>query len=241
MDRSVVIDCFPGSVARYAPDHVVVAVDVIRASTMVVTAVALGYRCLLASDLRDAYVLRDGRHGALLAGELHGDMPAGFDMNNSPVELQQRPDGPGDLVVLSTSGTELMLEASLAAPGAFVACFRNYSATARVLAGYPGPIALIGAGSLGEFREEDQICCAWIAEALVASGHRPADVRTEAIIDRWRGAPASACDAGNSVAYLRRSGQMYDWDFIVEHVDDLELTCAIEGNLVTRRRQPTGR
>ena len=27
-------------------------------------------------------------------------------------------------------------------------------------------VAVIGAGSKGEFREEDQICCAWIAAGL---------------------------------------------------------------------------
>jgi hypothetical protein len=43
MIRSVVIDCFPASVARYVDDHAIVAVDVIRATTVAVTAVAVAW------------------------------------------------------------------------------------------------------------------------------------------------------------------------------------------------------
>ena len=59
VSRTVVIDCFPSSVDRYVADHAIVAIDVIRASTLVVTAVAGGRRCLLASDVRDALALRE--------------------------------------------------------------------------------------------------------------------------------------------------------------------------------------
>jgi 2-phosphosulfolactate phosphatase len=230
MTESVVIDCFPESVARYVDDHAIVAVDVIRATTLAVTAVAAGRRCLVAADLEDAFAIRDRIGNAVLAGELGGDLPAGFDMNNSPAELAQRGDVERPLVMLSTSGTQLMLEASRSAHGAFVACFRNFTATARLLADRRERVAVIGAGSRNEFREEDQMCCAWVAELLVNAGYRAEDRETTKIIERWSGAAVTACETGNSVAYLRRSGQLRDFDFIVAHVDDLDLVSAIEGN-----------
>jgi 2-phosphosulfolactate phosphatase len=232
MSRTVTIDCFPYSVARYVADHAIVAVDVIRATTVVVTAVARGRRCLLASDVPDAFALRERFDDPILAGEVRGDMPDGFDMNNSPADLELRQDVHRALIVLSTSGTELMLAAAAAPQGAQVACFRNFSAVARHLETHPGPIAIIGAGSRGEFREEDQMCCAWVAEKLVAAGHQPADARTMAFIERWSGAPAEACDVGASVAYLQRSGQLRDRDFIVSHIDDLDLACSVVNNEV---------
>ena len=232
MSRTVVIDCFPSSVVRYVADHAIVAIDVIRATTVVVTAVAGGRRCLLASDVPDAFALRERFNDAILAGEVRGDMPEGFDMNNSPADLQLRQDVHRAIIVLSTSGTELMLAAARAPQGAQVACFRNFSAAARNLEGHPGPIAIIGAGSRNEFREEDQMCCAWVAEQLVKTGHRPADARTMEIIEQWSGAPAEACDTGNSVAYLQRSGQLRDRDFIVSHIDDLDMVCSIVDNEV---------
>ncbi len=232
MTASVVIDCFPSSVARYAADHAIVAVDVIRATTLVVTAVAAGRRCLVAADLAEAFALRDRLGDAVLAGELAGDMPQGFDMNNSPADLAAREDIGRPLVTLSTSGTELMLQASRSPLGAHVACFRNVSAVARHLVGSHERVAVIGAGSRNEFREEDQMCCAWVAELLVASGYRPETAETAEIIERWHGAPAAACEGGNSVAYLRRSGQLRDRDFIMAHVDDLDLVISVEGNEV---------
>lgn len=238
--RTVVIDCFPSSVARYRDDHTVVAVDVIRATTLAVTAVATGRRCLVASDLGDALAMRAELGDAILAGELSGDMPDGFDMNNSPADLVARSDLGHPVVMLSTSGTELMLEAARSPQRAYVACFRNVEAIATALLAGVGDVALIGAGSRGQFREEDQMCCAWIAERLVDAGVFTADDGTSELMRRWSGAPATACASGDSVAYLRRSGQLRDYDFITSHVDDLDLVTVIEGrDVIDGVRGPT--
>ena len=228
----MVIDSFPGSAARYADDHRVVVVDVIRATTLAVTAVAAGRRCLVAMGPDDAVAIRRRIGGALLAGELAGDVPVGFDMNNSPADLDRRTDVECPLVMMSTSGAPLMLEAGRASGGGSVACFRNFSAVARDLIGAHRRVAIIGAGSRGEFREEDQMCCAWIGELLMNAGYAPETDETSRIVERWSGAPATACESSNSVAYLRRSGQLQDYDHIVSHVDDLDIACVVVGNEV---------
>jgi len=227
---SVIVDCFPSAALRYQDDYAIVAVDVIRATTLAITAVADGRRCLVAASLEDADVIRDGLGDALLAGELGGNMPYGFEMNNSPADLVARVDFERPLVMLSTSGTELMLAAGGSVHGAYAACFRNFTATARHLVGRHERVAIIGAGSRGEFREEDQMCCAWIADLLMEAGYRVEDDATGRLVERWRGVPAAAIETGNSVGYLRRTGQLRDFDFTVAHVDDLDLVCAIEGN-----------
>jgi 2-phosphosulfolactate phosphatase len=232
---SVVIDCFPDSVARYADDYRVVVVDVIRATTVAVTAVAMGRRCLVARDSDEAFALRQRLGGAILAGELGGDVPVGFDLNNSPVDVAERTDTERPLVMVSSSGAPLMLEAGKIPGGADVACFRNFSAVALDLTDNHRRVAIIGAGSRGEFREEDQMCCAWIGGLLADAGFAPETDETAQTIERWRGAPATACESGNSVAYLRRSGQARDFGFIIDHVDDLDLLCSIEGNEVFAR------
>lgn len=226
---TVVIDCFPASVARYGDDDAIVAIDVIRATTMAVTSVATGRRCLVAASLDDAIAIHERLGDAVLAGELGGYMPYGFDMNNSPTDLVARHDTERPLVLLSTSGTELMLAASRATHNAYVACLRNLTAVARYLIGRHRRVVLIGAGSRGEFREEDQMGCAWIAETLLSAGFR-ADGATTAVIQRWRGVSATAIEGGNSVAYLRRTDQLRDYEFAIGHVDDLDLVCVIRGN-----------
>jgi 2-phosphosulfolactate phosphatase len=233
-DRVVVIDAFPEQVDRYVGDHAVVAVDVIRATTMAITAVALGRRCFIAASLEDAYDLREAWPDALLAGELAGDLPVGFDLNNSPADLTARTDVDRPVIMLSSSGTRLMAAASRAAQGAYVACFRNARAVADHLVGRHDRIAVIGAGSRGAFREEDQMACAWIAGRLMAAGYGASPATTE-VVERWRGVPASAMATGDSVAYLRRSGQLRDFDFIVGHVDDLDVVTAMAGAEVVPR------
>jgi 2-phosphosulfolactate phosphatase len=229
---SVVIDCFPGTVSRYSDDHRIVVVDVIRATTLAVTASATARRCIVATDPDEAVAIRNRLGGGILAGELGGDLPEGFDMNNSPAELELRTDIGVPLIMVSTSGGPLMIEAGAVAGGADVACFRNFTAVARSLIGNHRKVAIIGAGSRGEFREEDQMCCAWIGGLLMEAGYLPETDETRQLIGRWRGAPAAASEISNSVGYLRRSGQLRDFDFIVSHVDDLDAACSVEGNEV---------
>ncbi len=227
---SVVIDCFPGTVSKYSDDHRIVAVDVIRATTLAVTATASGRRCIVAGDAAEAFAIRERLGDGILAGELGGDLPAGFDMNNSPAELCLRPDTDRPLIMVSTSGGPLMVEAGAVDGGGDVACFRNFTAVAQSLIGRHPRVAIIGAGSRGEFREEDQMCCAWIGELLTGAGYAAETDETRQIIERWSGVPATACETSNSVGYLRRSGQLRDFDFIVSHVDDLDVGCRVVGN-----------
>src|SRR5262249_2168924 len=133
-------------------------------------------------------------HDPLLVGELQGEMPSDFHMNNSPAALAARADIFRPVVLLSSSGTGLMHEAGKCA-AAYLACFRNYSCAARFVRGHPR-VAVIGAGSRGEFREEDQMCCAWVAAELINAGYEPKDMRTVQIVERWRDAPPSACTTG---------------------------------------------
>jgi 2-phosphosulfolactate phosphatase len=223
---TVVIDALPESARRWVATHAVVAVDVIRATTTAVTAVALGRRCFPVSSIAAAHGLRAQLDGALLAGELNGNTPRGFDLGNSPAAIAQRTDIHRPLILLSSSGTQL-LDAARTAPAVYLACFRNAVALGRQLAGQHPRIAVIGAGSRGEFRIEDQICCAWVAAALLEAGYEAADVSTREVVARWRSAPATAAATGRSAEYLRRTHQMQDLDFVLGHVNDLDMCCTL--------------
>jgi 2-phosphosulfolactate phosphatase len=226
MAPTVIIDCFPESAARYRGGHAVVAIDVVRATTTAITAVALGRRCFVVPTVDAAFTLASKLDYPLLVGEQRGVMPEGFDINNSPAALIARDDLHRPAILLSSSGTRLCHEAS-ACEAAYLACLRNYASVARRLAGRFANIAVIGAGTKGEFREEDQMCCAWVADILTDLGYRPDSGATQQIIERWRGATPQGWVHGKSAAYLRRSGQLEDLDFILGHVDDLDALFAL--------------
>jgi 2-phosphosulfolactate phosphatase len=217
---SVAIDCVSGGPVPHRPDHAVVVVDVIRATTTSITAVALGRRCHAVASLEAAEQLRRALPDPLLAGELGGNVPYAFDLQNSPAALLSRDDLHRPLVLLSTNGTRLMVDAAAHGRDVFVACLRNMAAQAEALRSRRR-VLILGAGTRGEFREEDQLCAARIAERLVGRGHTPADARTAALIARWRGARLDVLRDGGSAAYLTGSGQVADLEFVLQHVDDL--------------------
>jgi 2-phosphosulfolactate phosphatase len=240
MDRlrkRVVIDCFPERVDSYASDHAIVAVDVIRATTTAVTAVSVGRRCFPVETIEAAVALAARLENPLLVGELGGSMPYGFDLNNSPAQLVSRDDVDRPMVLLSTSGTRLMC-GGRRSQAVYVACLRNYRATASYIAGHHSAVAVIGAGARGEFREEDQLGCAWIARLLLDAGYSAENDITREIVRRWDGAPVHSITLGASAEYLRRSSQQNDLEFILSHVDDVDAAVAVEANEVVRVRAP---
>lgn len=238
MTNTVTIDCFPECVARYRRGYAIVAIDVVRATTTAVTAAALGRRCFPAPTVAAALEVAAGLDNPLLAGEQRGVMPAGFDLNNSPSALASRTDLNRALVLLSSSGTRLCHEVA-SCDVAYLACLRNYTAVADHLAFAFPRIAVIGAGTRGEFREEDQMCCAWVAERLVHHGYRCGDETTGRLIRRWSDAAPHDWLGGKSAAYLRGSGQAADLDFILRHIDDLCAPFALDrGEVVIGAPRP---
>lgn len=229
MERTVIIDCFPESVQRYQRGYAIVTVDVIRATTTAVTGVSLGRRCFPVPTIEDAFRRAMKLEHPLFVGELGGNKPYGFDLTNSPVELVRRRDKQRPMILLSTSGTQLMCAAS-ECDVAFVACFRNAVATAAYLQHRYEHVAVIGAGSRGDFREEDNICCAWVASRLMDAGFAPEDNRTQTIVKDWGTASPNACYVSKSVGYLRRTKQVKDLTFILSHVNDLNSAFMLANN-----------
>jgi 2-phosphosulfolactate phosphatase len=233
MAHRVVIDCFAESVDAYRDGYAVVAVDVFRSTTTAVTAAARGFKVYPAESLDAALELARRLPEPLLAGELGGSMPFGFDVQNSPAEFDRRNDTMRPLVLLSTSGTGLIVGAR-GAESVYVACLRNLHAQVATAARHER-VAVIGAGTRGEFREEDQLCCAWIAGALVDAGF-DADSRTLELVERWRASPVEAIVDSDSAEYLRRSGQEEDLQFVLSHVDDVDAVFVLgEDGAILRR------
>jgi 2-phosphosulfolactate phosphatase len=229
--KSVVIDCFPECLSRYRPEWTIVAVDVIRATTTAITAAANGWRCFPVPTIEAALALAQEFDNPLLAGESEGEKTAAFEIDNSPAQLVTRTDTDRPLVLVSTSGTKVIHEAA-GCEAVYLACFRNHSVLPGYLAEHHSRVAVIGAGSRGQFREEDQICCAWLAAGLMSQGFLPENSETAALVSRWRDAPANASLCSRSVDFLRRTGRFGDFDFIFSHIDDLRSVFAVRNGEV---------
>jgi 2-phosphosulfolactate phosphatase len=224
---SVTIDCFHEHLDPVAPEMAIVAIDVIRATTTAITAVALGRRLYPAGSIEAAVRLAADLDRPVLAGELGGVQPYGFDLQNSPSQIEALEESPRPVILLSTSGTRLIAEA-VQHGVTYVSCLRNAAAQAAHLAANGRDVLILGADSRGEFREEDQLCAARIARVLLAGGYSVADRLTEEIIESFGNAPDNAFLEGRSARYLRDTGQREDLDFVLEHIDDLSLVFVVE-------------
>jgi 2-phosphosulfolactate phosphatase len=232
MRGRVIIDCFPESAQRYKNGYAIVVIDVIRATTTATTAVAQGRRVFPVQTTDEAFVKAPTLQNPLMVGELGGNMPYGFEMTNSPTQLAVRNDIHRPMVLLSSSGTQLLLN-SVGSEAVYIACFRNVSAIANYIVGKHERVAVLGAGTRGQFRREDQMGCAWVAERLIQAGYEAETPQTSEYVSRWKGVSHEEVRGGRSAAYLMKSGQEQDLEFVLRHLDDLDVVPAlVNGELI---------
>jgi 2-phosphosulfolactate phosphatase len=115
-----------------ASKSVCVVVDVLRASSSIVTLLERGCEAVVAAkDVAEARRVHAALPGYLLCGEEHGLPPEGFDYGNSPVEFS-RLDLKGKSAVLATSNGTRVLAALAAEAGAvLVGGLLNRTAVAK--------------------------------------------------------------------------------------------------------------
>ncbi len=142
-----------------------VVIDVLRATTTIVHALAAGCHVIrpcaeVAEAVQLAGEMRAGR--VLLGGERGGKPLPGFDLGNSPGEYTARRCRGTTLVFTTSNGTRALLRAA-EAERVLVAAFVNFSAVCDQLQHDPRALHLICAGREGRVSLEDTI----LAGALV--------------------------------------------------------------------------
>ncbi|MCH7484370.1 MAG: 2-phosphosulfolactate phosphatase [Chloroflexi bacterium] len=115
-----------------AARSVCVVVDVLRASSSIVTLLERGCSSVVAAPTTDrARHLRTGLPDHLLCGEERGLPPHGFDYGNSPSEFS-RLDLSGRSAILATSnGTRVLAAIAADSPAVLVGALLNRTAVAR--------------------------------------------------------------------------------------------------------------
>lgn len=174
MDRSIRIDVVltaEGVATDGVAGTTVLVIDVLRASTTIVTALAHGCRALIpVADPAEAWQRARSLDGGepLLAGERRGETIPGFDLGNSPVEVAEACLRGRTVLLTTSNGTRALLAArSAAAIG--VAALINRTAAARWVGEQGRPVVLVCAGERGGVSLEDQVCAGLLVERLVTS------------------------------------------------------------------------
>jgi 2-phosphosulfolactate phosphatase len=172
---AVFVHLLPTLVAPGALDGAAVVVDVLRASTVMVRALAAGCEAVVPClEVDEAWRLTSDRPRgtALLAGERQGLPIPGFDLGNSPGAFTAAACRGKTLVMTTTNGTRAML-ACRGADRVFIAAFANRSATVSALARLERPVHVVASGTDGHVSFEDAVLAGSLVRALGGSG-RPA-------------------------------------------------------------------
>ncbi len=161
--------------AKLLPQSQVVVLDVLRATSSVVTALAHGAKevRLLATVEQVAAAVTTAPPPVVTAGERGCVKVPGFDLGNSPTEFRTDRIGGATVLLSTTNGTRAAIAAQ-EAHTLFLACLLNASATAQAL--MPDLDSLhtifVPAGTNGRIAHEDIIGAGAILWSLFAGSYR---------------------------------------------------------------------
>ena len=87
-------------------------------------------------------------------------------------------------------------------------------------------------GEGGRLRCDDSMAASWMIAALTARGFEVEDMRAADIARRWSDASIDLVRWGSSAEQLTLAGRGADVDFVVSHVDDLDLVAVLHDSEV---------
>jgi 2-phosphosulfolactate phosphatase len=168
-DRDVSVHLLPCQVSPgRLTGGLAVVIDVLRAATTIVTALAAGARCIRpCAEIDEAQALaaemRVGR--TLLGGERGGTPIPGFDLGNSPRDYTAKMCKGNTVVMTTTNGTRALLRAA-EAERVLVAAFVNFSAVCEQLKQDARPVHIVCAGTDEEVSLEDTLLAGALVDCL---------------------------------------------------------------------------
>lgn len=154
----------------------VVVVDILRATTSIVAALANGARAVVPAGATDEAIriAQNLKDDVLLAGERKGERISGFALGNSPLEMTREVVAGKTLVMSTTNGTVAIQAAEDGTP-VLIGAATNFSAAvaqARAAFEAAGEIAILCAGRERMFALEDAYAAGRFAHALIPEGMR---------------------------------------------------------------------
>lgn len=148
-------------------NRIVVVIDVLRATTVMITALSHGCEKVIpVKEIDEAIeVARRDRSRFLLGGERGGLKIENFDFSNSPLDYTSEVVEGKTLVMTTSNGTRA-IKNSEEAERIFIAAMINGKAVAKKLVELNEDITFVNAGTNGEFSIDDFITSGYIISCI---------------------------------------------------------------------------
>jgi 2-phosphosulfolactate phosphatase len=149
-----------------------IAVDVLRATTTMATALYAGAEAVQVFSDMDKLIKVSEEWPAekrLRAGERGGSKVAGCDLGNSPLDCTPELMEGRRLFISTTNGTRSLQRVQDAASVLAAAFINRQAVVSHVLAQQPETVWIVGSGWEGSFSLEDTACAGAIADSLLSA------------------------------------------------------------------------
>ena len=153
----------------YFTGKTTVVIDVLRASTVIVTALANGAKEVIPVSTVDFAMKVSGNAFSgqtLLCGERNTKKIEGFVLGNSPLEFSHEVVNGKSIIHYTTNGSKAVVKAKFS-ENLFVACFHNLPAVAKHLVALNKDVEILCAGSNGNFNLEDTVCAGKLVSEIL--------------------------------------------------------------------------
>ncbi|MCX7875196.1 MAG: 2-phosphosulfolactate phosphatase [Melioribacteraceae bacterium] len=154
----------------YFTSKTTVVIDVLRASTVIVTAIANGAKEIIPVNTVDFAMKISGNAFSgqtLLCGERNTKKIEGFVLGNSPLEYTSDTVAGKSIILFTTNGSKAFVKAKFS-ENLFAACFKNLSAVAKHLVELNNDVDIICAGTNGSFNYEDSVCAGRLVQEILS-------------------------------------------------------------------------
>lgn len=147
----------------------VVAIDILRATSVIVTALNNGCkRVLPVLTIEEAMdIASKDKNEYLLGGERKALKIEGFNFSNSPLEYTKE-NVEGKSLIMTTSNGTRAIKGSEGAKHIFIGALINAASVADKLIEAGEDVTIVNAGTYGQFSMDDFICSGYIIDRLMS-------------------------------------------------------------------------
>ncbi len=215
-----------------ASGQTVVVIDVLRASSVITTALANGSGPIWpVLSIEEAFEKRKAfpNDRVLLGGERGSKIIPGFDLGNSPFSYSPDKVNGKNIIISTTNGTRAIRN-SMGAKALYMLAFLNLPFAAKKMSGEEN-IVLVCSGTNDQFSADDALCAGHFILELEKYTHIETDdlglvVRSFAL---QNGSIAEKLDRCFHLNYLKSIGYQHDVDYCLQ-IGDLNILPVLHTN-----------
>ena len=191
----------------------VIIIDVLRATSVITTAIANGAQEVVAvKEIDEALSLRE--EGCIMGGERKALKIEGFDLSNSPLEYTKEAIGGRKIIMTTSNGTNAISRATSASE-IIIGCMLNGKAVATHIASSSEDTVIACAGTKGQFSIDDFICAGKILHDIKEQCNAELDDMCSAALLAYED------HRGNVLEYVKHAAH-YKYMLSIGLEDDIE-------------------